>query len=449
MPLKQEKANTMSSQEKPNILFILADDLGWGDVGYHGSPIRTPSIDRMVENGVELDYHYVCPMCTPTRVTLLTGRHPGRFGTHATVPSNPPVLPDGYTTLAGAVKSRGYRTGLFGKWHLGSDKEFGPNHYGFDYSYGSLAGGVDPYNHRYKKEYEQWTHTWHRNEELVKETGHVTDLIAAEACAWIETNPEPWFCYVPFTAVHVPVKAPQRWLNTYQGETFDADEAKDRSFKRYAAYASQMDDAVGRLIETVTELNQLENTIVVFSSDNGAIYDTLHKSDNYPGFQTENPRLGTNLPLRGQKAQLYEGGIRTPTVMMWPGIISPRKERAVMHSVDWMPTFAGLCGYQPPSDPQWDGIDMWPVLSGERRGGDRSLFWNFRGREFGARIGDWKLITDATMSPEGSELYNIAEDPYEVSELSARHPTKMRELLGALAEDRKKDGRSKRPDAPE
>ena len=137
--------------DKPNILFILADDLGWGDVSYHNSEIRTPNIDRLVQSGIELDQHYVCPMCTPTRAALMTGRHPGRFGRHATSPSNPPVLPDGYETIATSFRNCGYDTGLFGKWHLGSKPEFGPNHYGFNTSYGSLAGGVDPYNHRYKQ----------------------------------------------------------------------------------------------------------------------------------------------------------------------------------------------------------------------------------------------------------------------------------------------------------
>lgn len=133
----------MPRTERPNILFILADDLGWGDVSYHGAAIRTPNIDRLVQSGVELDQHYVCPMCTPTRACLMTGRHPGRFGRHATTPSNPPVLPDGYETLAVSLRNREYDTGLFGKWHLGSDPKFGPNHFGFNTAYGSLAGGVD------------------------------------------------------------------------------------------------------------------------------------------------------------------------------------------------------------------------------------------------------------------------------------------------------------------
>ena len=155
--MKQNELVTAS----PNILFILADDLGWGDVSCHGSPIRTPNIDRLMAQGIELGQHYVQPMCTPTRASLLTGRYPSRFGPHATVPSNPPVLPEGYQTLASVIRDVGYDKGLFGKWHLGSWPQFGPNQFGFNTSYGSLAGGVDPYNHRYVNG--EYSFTWHKN----------------------------------------------------------------------------------------------------------------------------------------------------------------------------------------------------------------------------------------------------------------------------------------------
>ena len=181
--------------------------------------IRTPHIDQLANEGVELTQHYVCPMCTPTRASLLTGRHPSRFGAHATVPSNAPVFPDGYQTLATVLRDAGYDTGLFGKWHLGSAPEFGPNQFGFNTAYGSLAGGIDPYNHRYKRG--DFSVTWHRNGELVEERGHVTDLIVREATEWIESREQPWFCYVPFTAVHVPVKPTQEWLSQYYPDSFD------------------------------------------------------------------------------------------------------------------------------------------------------------------------------------------------------------------------------------
>ena len=434
-------------KDKPNILFMLADDLGWGDVSYHGSDIRTPNIDRLVQTGIELDQHYVCPMCTPTRCSLMTGRHPGRFGRHATVPSNAPVLPDGYETLAGSLRNAGYETGLFGKWHLGSDPQYSPNHFGFDYSYGSFAGGVDPYSHRYKEG--EFSYTWHRNGELQQERGHVTDLIVNEAIQWIEDREGPWFCYLPFTAVHTPVKAPQHWIDAYCDRAYDIDPARDRSFKVYAGYTSHMDWAVGQLMETLARKLEVDDTIVVFSSDNGAIPDDpLHDTDKYPGRFEEMPRLGSNLPLRGQKAQLYEGGIRTPTAIRWPGTLKPGKLTHPLQMVDWMPTFANLIDYAPSRDPLWDGIDIWPLLTGETAAIDRTLFWNFRGQDFGGRIGDWKLIADREMRPEKTELFDLGSDPYERREISEQHPDKVEELKAFIGREREKDDVSKRPDAP-
>jgi arylsulfatase A-like enzyme len=436
----------MATNDKPNILFILADDLGWGDVSYHDSIIRTPSIDRLAASGVELDQHYVCPMCTPTRVSFLTGRYPGRFGRHATVPSNPPVLPDGYETLATSLRNCGYDTALFGKWHLGSSPQYGPNHYGFNTAYGSLAGGVDPYNHRYKKG--EFSITWHHNGKFVEERGHVTDLILREALQWIETRESPWFCYVPFTAVHIPAKAPQPWLDKYEFETYDDDPLRDRSFKKYAAYASHMDYAVGQLVEALVCMCQRENTIIVFSSDNGAISDyPVHSTDQYPGWQEDTPRLGSNTPLRGQKAQVYEGGVRTPTLISWPSVLTPGKCEHPMQIVDWMPTFTRLVGYTPEHNPQWDGVDVWSLLTGERQEiENRSIFWNFRGTEFGMRQGGWKLITSEPIDPQKSELFNLDSDLYETQDVARDNPEIVRRLLDMIARERELDGGSKRSD---
>ena len=432
--------------EKPNVLYILADDLGWGDVGYHGSEIRTPNIDRLVQGGVELDQHYVCPMCTPTRASLMTGRHPGRFGAHATVPSNQPVLPDGYETLATSLRNAGYATGLFGKWHLGSTPEFCPNQFGFDYSYGSLAGGVDPYSHRYKEG--EWSYTWHRNGELVDVRGHVTDLIANEAIEWIEQQKGPWFAYVPFTAVHTPIKAPEEWIDLYYDQRYDVDPARDRSFKIYAAYLSHMDWAIGQMIESLHRTLSLDNTIVVFASDNGAIPDApLHDTDKYPGRQEEMPKLGSNMPLRGQKATMYEGGVRTPALISWPGTLNPSKMTVPIQVVDWMPTFTNLVGATTQTDPQWDGKDIWPLITGEATKMDRTFFWNFRGgRDIGARIDDVKLFTDGEMRPEKTEMFDLGQDPYERRNIFEAEPLLAKNVLDLIREERERDDTSVRPD---
>jgi arylsulfatase A-like enzyme len=431
----------------PNILYILADDLGWADLSLHGSPVRTPCIDQLAREGVELLQHYVCPMCTPTRASLLTGRHPGRFGPHATVPSNAPVLPDGYATLATVLRDAGYDTGLFGKWHLGSDPRFGPNQYGFNTAYGSLAGGIDPYNHRYKRG--EFSVTWHRNGRLVEERGHVTDLIVREAREWIESRDRPWFCYVPFTAVHVPVKPTQEWLARYTPEHFDDNAAKDVSFKKYAAYTSHMDEGIGRLLESLERTCRRENTIVVFSSDNGAINDCpLHGTDRYPGWQEAYPRLGSNAPFRGVKAQLYEGGIRTPTVVSWRGTLSPGTMDHPVQVTDWMPTFAGLAGAELRHDPRYDGRDIGPLLTGEETApAARRLYWNFQGgRHLAVRHGDWKLIAHNTDESTRHELFDIGSDPYEENDLATSCPEKVRELSQMIEEERRLDGSSARDD---
>ena len=432
----------------PNILYILADDLGWGDVGLHGSPIRTPVIDRLAREGVELTQHYVCPMCTPTRASLLTGRYPGRFGPHATVPSNAPVLPDGYPTLATVLRDSGYDTGLFGKWHLGSMPRYGPNRFGFNTAYGSLAGGVDPFNHRYKRG--AFSVTWHRNGQLVEERGHVTDLIVREAREWIESRDRPWFCYVPFTAVHVPVKPTDEWLRQYDDDRFDDDPLKDLSFKKYAAYTSHMDHAIGQLLESLELTGQRDNTLIVFSSDNGAINDCpLHSTDQYPGWQEAYPRLGSNAPYRGVKAQLYEGGVRTPTVVNWRGALSARQVDCPLQVVDWMPTFTALAGAKLQRPPRWDGQDIWPLIAETAPGptDPRRLFWNFHGgRALGMRHGDWKLIMQEAEGRQKRELFNIADDPYERRDLTEEFPDRADELAGMIEEERQQDGSSARDD---
>jgi len=432
---------------QPNVLYILADDLGWGDVGLHGSPIRTPVIDRLAREGVELTQHYVCPMCTPTRASLLTGRYPGRFGPHATVPSNAPVLPDGYPTLATVLRNAGYDTGLFGKWHLGSAPRFGPNHYGFNTGYGSLAGGVDPLNHRYKRG--QFSVTWHRNGELIEEQGHVTDLIVREARAWIESRDRPWFCYVPFTAVHAPIKPPDTWLREYDGERFDDDPRKDLSFRKYAAYTSHMDEGIGRLLESLDRTGQRDNTLVVFASDNGAVNDCpLHATDKYPGQQEAYPRLGSNAPYRGVKAQLYEGGIRMPTVVNWPGRLAAGQMPHAVQIVDWMPTLVALTGAQPQRPPQWDGRDIWPLIAGtQAQPPERGLFWNFHGgRDLGMRHGDWKLIVREIDGVRQRELFNIDQDPYEQQDLAEAYSDRADDLADMIEAERQQDGSSARDD---
>ncbi|MBM3860042.1 MAG: sulfatase [Verrucomicrobia bacterium] len=414
--------SSFAAPQRPNIVFIIADDLGWADVAFHGGNAPTPHLDRLAREGLELAQHYVAPVCSPTRTGLMTGRYWSRFG--VTSPQNERALPWDTVTLPRALKSAGYDTCLTGKWHLGSLPEQGPNHFGFDHSYGSLAGGVTPYSLRYKQG--PYSHTWHRNEKLIEEQGHVTDLITAEAVRWIESRGNrPFFLYVPFTAVHLPIREPDEWLARVPANiTGDVP-------RHYAACIMHLDDAVGKILAALDKKGVRENTIVVFTSDNGG--STAENNDRkYPDDNCPNGRLtGNNLPLRGKKGDLYEGGVRVPTIASWPGKLKHGMFNGVAHICDWMPTFCALAGYQPSHDLKWDGQNLWPQLTGAESARPRAIYGaapGFRARM--VRDGDWKLI----VKQDSAELFDLARDPNETTDLSAKEPGKVAALRAKLAE---------------
>lgn len=435
----EEGQNKGKAGQQPNILFFLADDLGWANVGYHGSTIKTPNIDKLAREGVELHFHYVQPLCTPTRVSLLTGRYPCRWGKSALVPTNTQVLPFGIETLPSALRKAGYDTCIAGKWNIGSTPEWGPNKYGFDESYGSLAAGVDPWSHRYKEG--PYSRTWHRNGAFIDEEGHATDLITEQALEWIESRSRPWFIYVPYTAVHVPVDAPEAFKKIYAGEQYFDDPSKNDSYIRYAGCITHMDARIGDIMKALERTGQLENTIVIFSSDNGTYPGTT--MNKYIGDTPASPVLGSNLPLKGRKSEVYEGAIRVPAVVSWAGRLKPRKVRAPMHIVDWMPTLTRLAGYTPEEDLEWDGVDVWPLISGAVADPPpRALY--IRGLSNSAlRHGDWKLVKHRE---GGCELYNLKKDPYEVDDLASEEPDRVKKLKKLLLEMESKDRKERPPD---
>jgi len=416
---------------RPNILVIVADDLGWADVGYHNPEMRTPNIDSLVQTGVELDCHYVMPVCTPTRVALLTGRYPSRFGSHCTQPSNEQALPYGTQTLASLLREEGYDTAIVGKWHLGSKPEWGPNHYGFAYSYGSLAGGMAPYDHRYRLTRPEFTKTFHRNHEFIEEPGHSTDLMADEAIGWIEKEREsPFFLYVPFQAVHVPlVEVPHWWAKNEHISSADR--------RQFAAATTHMDDAIGRIIEALERTGQRENTLLVFFSDNGAL--TNHVGGKYPPPDPPLTNFSSNAPLHGQKAETYEGGIRVPAFVNWPAFLQPRKITTPLHVVDWMPTFAEIAEVDN-FDGLTDGQVIWPLLTGrEETWSPRTFYWvvNEERRWVALRHGDWKIVRHREHS---WELFNLANDPGESVNLADQLPSRLEELKERYRDQWARDG---------
>ena len=414
-------------RERPNIVFVIADDLGWADVAFHGGNVPTPHLDALRAEGLELQQHYVAPVCSPTRTGFMTGRYWSRFG--VVNPQNERALPWDTLTVAKALKDAGYETCLTGKWHLGSLPEWGPNHFGFDHSYGSLAGGVSPWNHHYKKG--PYTVTWHRDEVLLEEDGHVTDLIAGEATSWIrERKKRPFFLYVPFTAVHLPVKEPQEWINLVPKEiTGDVP-------VHYAASIMHLDGAVGRIRAALKETGDLSNTLFVFTSDNGG--STAENNDlKYPDDNCPNGKLtGNNLPLRGQKGTPYEGGVRVPTIVAWPDRIPSGTTSTPVHIVDWMPTFCELAGCRVPNAARskWDGVSLVSLLLNNTGPAPRTLYSVAPGwRARTVRSGDWKLIAYGKDKTEKVELFHLSNDPEEKTDQSSSHPDVRERLLRELA----------------
>lgn len=426
----------IAGETRPNVILIVTDDQGWADIGYHNDEVRTPHMDKLCKMGVQLDAHYVQPQCTPTRVALLTGRYPSRFGAQATVANNKPAFPKGTFTMAQMFKDLGYDTALMGKWHLGSYASHGPNHFGFDYSYGSLAGAVGNYDHRYslKSPYEI---TWHRNGEIIEgyENGtHTTDLIAADAIRFLEKQRDkPFFLYLPFHAVHLPIyEEEEKWheMNAH---------VKDDDRRAFLAAASHLDDAIGQIINAVENSVALENTIVIFTSDNGGVH-WAHKGHAYPDPDPPMAKgFSSNAPLRAGKITAYEGGMRVPAFVTWVGKLEPRKMTARMHVTDWLPTLANLLGVEIEKDLSWDGQDVWPLLTGEQQQYDqaRTIYTTWNSRRWEAlHQGDMKVVRQ---KGKPWELYDLAKDPSEKTNLAKQMPDKVAELVVRYEAEKAKD----------
>lgn len=409
----------------PNIVVILADDLGWADVGWHAPEIATPHLDALANGGVRLEGNYVFPTCSPTRTALLTGRNPSRFGILGPISGrSEQAVPTETVTLADILAARGYDTAIAGKWHLGLRPEVGPRQFGFGSSYGYLHGQIDPNTHRYKN----GDRTWHRNDQFIDETGHATDLIAAEAVRRIEAarKAHPFFLYVAFSVPHTPLAEDARWRKPYEGKI------QDPSRLLYAAAVSHMDDAIGRIVDALDRTGQREQTLIVFSSDNGGQLKG-EEGNQYEGRYEAFPVLGDNKPLRGWKGELFEGGIRVPAFANWPKTLAPRVVTATTSVLDWLPTLAIRSGAV--VEPKWktEGVDIWPLLVGESPRTGRTLYWK-TARASALRQGDWKLIVTRGQDRQPGQklLFNLAEDPNETTDLASRQPDRVASLLKAL-----------------
>jgi arylsulfatase A-like enzyme len=417
-----------ATPSRPNIMVVVADDLGFHDVGYHGSEIRTPTLDALAAAGVRLEQYYVFPTCSPTRAALLTSRNPSRFGVLGPIGGRSELaVPPETTTMADVLKSCGYVTAIVGKWHLGLRPEVGPRQYGFDSTYGYLHGQIDPRTHLYKN----GDRTWHRNDAFLDEQGHATDLLAAEAVRWIETQREqPFFLYLAFSVPHMPLDEDSRWTVPYEGQI------AEKSRRKFAAAVTHMDDAIGRVLAALDRAGQRERTLIIFTSDNGGQRDHPAGSD-YGGKFGAADVLGDNTPLRGWKGETYEGGIRVPSLVVWPGVLAPREITTPLSVLDWLPTLAAVTGANVSPEWKWEGQDIFSVLAGSNAGGPRRFYWK-TGKEAAVREGDWKLI-EFTRSEHPAELFDLATDPLEKTDQATAHPDVVARLRELLATQRKLD----------
>jgi arylsulfatase A-like enzyme len=403
--------------KRPHILYIVADDLGWKDVGFHGSDIRTPNIDKLAQGGARLDQFYTQSMCTPTRAALMTGRYPFRYGLQTLAIPSP--LKYGLATdewlMPQALKEAGYSTIMVGKWHLGhSDPKYWPKQRGFDYHYGAVLGEIDYFTHKVQNRVD-----WYRNNKVVNEKGYVTQLIGKDAVAQISKHDpaKPLFMYLAFTAPHAPYQAPKAYEDQYKN-------IADPTRRSYAGMITAMDDEIGKVLAALDKKHMRENTLIVFHSDNGGNQNAMLSGE----VDVSKLKLpADNGPYRGGKGMLYEGGSRVVALANWPGHIAVGDVSGMIHVTDVFPTLAALVGANANKGKPLDGMDVWGTISAGQPSPRHEIVYSIEPFRGGVRQDDWKLVW-RTLLPSAVELYNLAQDPSEQHDVAAQNPEKVAEL---------------------
>lgn len=396
-----------AESRKPNVIVILSDDHGYAEMGCQGcKDIPTPNLDSIAKNGVRFTDGYVsCPVCSPSRAGLLTGRYQQRFG-HEGNPG-PGMdrttwgLPLSEKTIAQYMKAEGYATGAVGKWHLGDNAEYHPNKRGFDEFFGFI-GGAHPYLDPTTKSF----NTIQRNGKPVDEKDHLTYAFGREAVSFIDRHSDkPFFLYLAFNAVHAPLQRPIRLAKAFP-------EIKDAKRRSFATLLKSMDDAVGSVLSKVREKKLEKDTLIIFLGDNGG---------PTPGTTSRND------PFRGYKTQVHEGGVRIPFLMQWEGHVPAGKTYSKpIISLDILPTAVAAAGGK--VDGKVEGVNLIPYLTGKKSGTPHeSLCWRFAGQS-AIRMGNWKFSKHPT---KGTRLYNLADDPGEKNNLAAQNTDKVSELSAA------------------
>ena len=422
-----------AADPRPNIVVILADDLGNADLGYRGSDIKTPNIDKLASEGVRLESFYGMPVCTPARAELMTGRYAMRYGLQTLVifPSHTYGLPTDERTLSQALKEAGYQTAMVGKWHLGhADRKYWPQNRGFDHFYGNLVGEVD-----YFTKERGGLLDWQRDGKFFKEDGYYTTLIGNEAVNIIENHDtsKPLFLYVASLAPHAPYQAPEEAVDAYKGTI------GDEKRRTYAAMITELDTQVGRIVAALKQKNMLDNTLIIFSSDNGGATSALFATGARSPEEREESggvELGAKPPasngdLRGGKGSLHEGGVRVPTIFYWPAKLKPRIVEEPLHMVDVMPTVLALAGAVGSPDHPFDGKDIWPSLAEGQPSPHEDILVNVEAFRGAIRKGNWKLVKIALL-PGKTELFDLSKDPGEQNNVADQFPEIVRDLEDRL-----------------
>ena len=410
-----------AADSKPNILYIVSDDLGWKDVGFHGATdLKTPNLDKLAAEGARLEQFYVQSMCTPTRAALMTGRYPMRYGLQTLViPSKGTYgLATDERLLPEALKEEGYETAMVGKWHLGhTDRKYWPRQRGFDYHYGAVIGEIDYFTHD-----SHGVLDWQRDNKPVKEEGYVTQLLGKDAVKVIDGHDPktPLFLYLAFTAPHAPYQAPKEYLDRYKN-------IENEARRAYAGMVTCMDDEIGKVLGALDKKKMRENTLIVWHSDNGGTTDARLAGEGH----TAKPPCD-NGSLNGGKGSNYEGGTRVPALANWPGHIKPGTEiKDLIHVVDMFPTLVKLGGGDLGQGKPLDGLDILPVLAEGKPTGRDEIVYNIEPFRAAVRKGDWKLVWK-TVIPSKIELFNIASDPGEKTNLADKEPEQVKELKARI-----------------
>lgn len=401
---------------RPNLIMILADDMGWADPGFNGrKEWTTPNLDRLAREGTVFDRWYTAmPLCAPSRACLLTGK----YTIHNGVRTNSTDLPKSEVTIAEAVKPQGYTTALVGKWHHGvlPDGSFThPLDQGFDTTFGYLDA---------RHAWEHFPKALWRGRESVPVKGYSADLLSDEASQFIRGHKaDPFFLYLAYIEPHFLVEAPEEEVARFRGK-FKEKDPNEPYNARYAAMIHRLDAGIGRVLKTLDETGLANDTLVVFSSDNGATFESGNKgAANYHD---------SNRPFRGQKRSLEEGGLRMPGIVRWPGRVpAGRRSTDIVHMTDVMPSFVAAAGAQ--LDPAWkvDGRNLLDVWMGKARSPDRTLFWEWQtegGTMLAAMRGDFKYLDIG-----GNRfLYNLRDDPGERRTVAQEYPDVFKQLQAEL-----------------